>query len=192
VADYVKNIYFHATNGVAVNLYTPSTARWSQNGVETTLTQETEYPLAQRVTLRLDCTAPASFEIWLRIPGWLDGPATILVNGNPASASTRRGFAILDRQWSKGDTVTLDLPQSFRTEAIDDLHKEIVAVLRGPLVYVELNPSQGRSTLGKPDGRRPLDGAAGVFVERAAGRERVHAPLYFVRNESYTTYFEKS
>jgi DUF1680 family protein len=177
---------------VAVNLYTPSTVRWSQNGVAVTVTQETEYPLAQRVTLRLDCAALASFEIWLRIPGWLDEPATILVNGKPVSAPTRRGFAILSRRWSKGDQVTLDLPQSFRTEAIDDLHPETVAVLRGPLVYVELNPSLGKATLGSFDGRRPREGSSGVFVARAQGRERVHAPLYFVRNETYTTYFEKS
>jgi len=192
VADYVKNIYFRAANGVAVTLYTPSTVRWSQNGVEATLTQETEYPLAQGVSLRVDCAVPASFEIWLRIPGWLDRPVTIQVNGKPASAEMRRGFAILNRHWISGDTVTLDLPQSFRTEAIDDLHPETVAVLRGPLVYVELNPSPGRGTLGELAGQKPLDGATGLFVERAPGRESVYAPLYFVRNETYTTYFEKS
>ncbi len=192
VADYVKNIYFRAPDGVAVNLYTPSTARWSQNGAAVTLTQQTEYPLAQTVRLHIDCSAPAVFELWLRIPGWLEQTAAIQVKGKPASIEMRRGFAILRRSWSRGDTVTLDLPQSFRTEAIDDLHPETMAVLRGPLLYVELNPPPGRATLGQLDGRKPLAGTPGIFVARAGARESVHAPLYSVRNESYTTYFEKS
>jgi uncharacterized protein len=192
VADYVKNIYFRAADGVAVNLYAPSTVKWSQGDAGIMLTQETEYPLAQTVTLRIDCTAPAAFALRLRIPGWLQQPAAIKVNGKLASAQMSRGFATLKRQWSSGDTVTLELPQSFRTEAIDDLHMETVAVLRGPLLYVELNPGPGQTRLGQLERRKLLEGNPGIFVERNAGRERIHAPFYFVRDESYTTYFEKS
>lgn len=192
VADYVKNIYFRAPDGVVVNLYAPSTVRWSQDGTEVSLTQQTEYPIAQTVTLRVDCATPAAFALSLRIPGWLDRAAAIQVNGKPESAEMRRGFAILRRRWGQGDIVTLDLPQSFRTEAIDDLHPETVAVLRGPLLYVDLNPVPGEARLGQLDGRKPVEGIPGVFVARGAGRESVHAPLYFVHEESYTTYFEKS
>ncbi len=45
VADYVKNIYFRAHDGVAVNLYAPSRLKWNEHGTPVTLTQETEYPL---------------------------------------------------------------------------------------------------------------------------------------------------
>ena len=41
VADYVKNIYFRAEDGVAVNLYAPSRVQWNQNGAAVTLAQET-------------------------------------------------------------------------------------------------------------------------------------------------------
>ena len=47
VADYVKNIYFRAHDGVAVNLYAPSCVRWMEHGTAVTLAQETDYPLAR-------------------------------------------------------------------------------------------------------------------------------------------------
>jgi uncharacterized protein len=186
VADYVKDIYFRAPDGVAVNLYAPSRARWSENGTEVTLTQETGYPLAEVVSIRVDCEAPVEFALRVRIPGWLRNAPVLRVNGAPASAETRRGFAALRRRWSSGDTVTLEFPQSLRTEAIDDLHLETVAVLRGPLLYVELNPALGEVGLTGLDGWQPLIGTNGLY----SAQERVYTPIYFVRNESYTTYFE--
>jgi len=192
VADYVKNIYFRAPDGVAVNLYVPSEVHWSQSGTAITLTQTTEYPLEQAVTLRVGCATPTFFALYLRVPGWLEGPAAIHVNGRLATVETRRGFAILRRQWRPGDTVTLDLPQNFRTEAIDDLHPHTVAVLRGPLLYVELNPLPGQARLARLDGLQLVADTQGVFYARAAGRQSVFAPFHHVRQESYTTYFEKS
>ena len=103
-----------------------------------------------------------------------------------------RGFALLRRTWNSGDLVTLDLPQSLFTEAIDDLHPETVAVLRGPLVYVALNPPAGPARLASLDGWKTLAGSPGIYRARSAGTESLLAPLYFVREESYTTYFQKS
>jgi DUF1680 family protein len=190
VADYVKNIYFRAPDGVAVNLYAPSRVKWMQNGVAIGLTQETEYPLGEAVTLRVKCAAPAEFALRMRIPGWLGQAPRLSVNGRPAHPDVRRGFAILRRRWSSGDTVSLELPQSFRTEAIDGQHPKTVAVLRGPLVYVELSPAADETSLVRIDGLRPLAGSPGFFHAGSGEQMRVHAPLYFVRNESYTTYFE--
>jgi len=192
VADYVKNIYFRAADGVAVNLYAPSTVRWNQDGAAIMLTQQTGYPLSPAVTIKVDCAAPAVFALRLRLPGWLEREPAIRVNGKPASGETQRGFAVVNRLWKQGDTVTLDLPLALRTEAIDELHPDTVAVLRGPLVYVELNPAPGTAALGRLERQRPIAGTMGTFVEHAEGRDRVHLPLYSVQEESYTTYFEKS
>jgi DUF1680 family protein len=192
VADFVKNIYFLAADGAAVVLYAPSELRWSQSGTTVTMTQTTKYPLEQIVTLRVDCAAPASFALYLRIPGWLERPAAIHVNGRHTSAETRRGFAVLKRRWRAGDTITLDLPQSFRTEAIDDLHPETVAVLRGPLMYVQLNPAAEQSKLARLEELQPQADAPGASFASKAGEKSVYAPFYSVRDESYTTYFEKS
>jgi DUF1680 family protein len=191
VADYVKNIYFRAPLGVAVNFYAPSRAQWVQDGTKIVLTQETDYPLGEEVTLHVDCDTPAGFALKMRIPGWLDQTPALSVNGRPVRAEVHRRFATLSRRWKRGDVVTLQLPQRFRTEAIDELHPKTVAVLRGPLVYVELSPA---ATTGMVDldQLRPLADAPGLFCEKAGGGSRVHAPLYFVRNQSYTTYFESA
>ncbi len=192
VADYVKNIYFRSADGVYVNLYAPSRVRWTQDSTEITLTQETSYPLGEKVKLRVDCAAPTEFALRMRIPGWLTQKPDLRVNGNPVPVEAKLGFATLRRRWKRDDTVALQLPQSFRSEAIDDMHPKTVAVLRGPLVYVELSPRDGEIALIKLDQLRPLAETTGLYCAGADGRSSIHAPLYFVRNESYTTYFENA
>jgi hypothetical protein len=128
----------------------------------------------------------------LRLPEWLQREPAIRVNGERASGETQRGFAVIKRRWKSGDTMTFDLPLALRTEAIDDLHPKTVAVLRGPLVYVELNPRPGPAALGHLEKQTAVAGAPGAFVAQAEGSDRVHVPLYAVEEESYTTYFEKS
>jgi uncharacterized protein len=189
VADYVKNIYFHAEDGIVVNLYVPSEARWQAGPVMVQLTQRTTYPLGERVDLSVEPSTPAAFTIRLRLPGWLAQPASIHVNGQAVHAQMQRGFAVLKRTWKSGDVVTLDLPQTLRTEAIDDLHPETIAALRGPLVYVELNPAPGPAQLAPLENWQILAGSSGTYRTRNASKDRVFAPIYFVREESYTTYF---
>lgn len=191
VADYVKNIYFHASDGLVVNLYAPSSVHWTHDGVEVGMVQETEYPLGETVRLRFDCAAPVEFALRARIPEWCRSTANLRVNGKPAHVQIRRGFAVVRRRWKTGDLVTLELPQSFRAEPIDDLHPNTVAILRGPLVYVELSPAEGEAPFARFDEMQAMAGAAGLFC---AGKNcaRVHAPLYFVRDESYTSYFESA
>ncbi len=192
VADYVKNIYFRSPNGLAVTLYAPSRVRFIQDGIPITVEQHTAYPLSEKVTLTVTCASPVSFAVQLRIPGWLTERPTLLLNGEPAAFNTSRGFAVLQRTWRTGDTITLEMPQTFRTEPIDDLHPNTVALMHGPLMYVEITPAPGQATLAPMDQLHPLSGSNGLFCQNASGRMRLHVPVYFVRNESYTTYFNKA
>lgn len=189
VADYVRDIYFRTNDGLAVVLYTPSQVRWSEQGASVTVTQETGYPLAERTTLRIDCSAQTTFSLKLRIPGWLDRPPKLLVNGRLTPVETRRGWAVLRRQWTGGDTVELELPQDFHTEPIDGQHRDTAALLRGPLVCVEINPVRGGSALVPIGTLRRIPEAPGFYCEQKSGRTRVYLPLCCVRNETYTTYF---
>ena len=191
VADYVKNIYFRAPDGVVVNLYTPSRLQWKHNDIPVTLTLTTEYPLSETVKLRIDCSRAAMFSLGLRIPGWCPRMPQVQVNGKPANIETRRGFAYLRRRWNSGDTVTLELPQNFRTEAIDDLHPDTLAIMLGPLLYAELNPAQSEVLLPQLDSLNLIAGSSGLYSARDADRTRVFAPFYLVRNESYSVYFDR-
>ncbi len=187
VADYVKNIYFRAPDGIAVNLYAPSRVHWQQGRTNITLSQDTLYPLDGAVTLHLACDRSIEFRLQLRIPRWSEHAPSLRVNGMPAGFTMQRGFAALTRIWKTGDQIELDLPMNFRSEPIDDLHARTVAVLRGPLVYVELNPASGRSQLDLA----ALQNAGNGSGAAAAGTRRF-SPFFQVRDQTYTMYFDQA
>ncbi len=188
VADYVKNIYFRAHDGIAVNLYAPSRVKWTEHGTEVTLTQETDYPLRGTVTLRVSSTAPIEFALRMRVPGWMAATPQLRVNGKPLPTDLQQGFAVLRRRWTSGDALTLEFPLQFRTEAIDDLHSETVALLRGPLVYVEQSPANTEAAHAISESLRAETEVPGVFSSHIGDRTRTYAPFYSVRDEAYTMY----
>jgi DUF1680 family protein len=163
VADYVLNIYFQSANAVYVNLFVPSEVTWARKGSTVQLVQETTYPAGDFTALSVQTAAPTLFSLGLRVPGWLGDSAEIRVNGVKQHAAALPGtFAILTRTWHNGDRVEMHLPQSFRTESIDESHPKTVARLRGPVLYAELN-------------------STGEFV-----------PFYRVQNESYNIYHQQT
>lgn len=163
VADYVLNVYFQSSNAVYVNLFVPSEVTWARNGSAVKLVQETTYPAGDFTTLSVQTAAPATFSLGIRVPDWLGDSAEIRINGVKQHAAALPGtFALFTRTWRNGDRVEMHLPQSFRTESIDESHPKTVARLRGPVLYAELN-------------------STGEFV-----------PFYRVQNESYNLYRQQT
>ncbi len=192
-ADYPLNLYFQSDDGLYVNGYMPSRLRFRHGGTPIELTQETRYPAEDTTTLTLHSANSAAFAIYLRIPGWLTQPALIRLNGKALSIRGHSGSYVAVRgTWSAGDHLELTLPQSFRTEPIDDLHPGIVALMRGPVQYVALNPTTELSSerLALPAGLKQIGPQS--FVENYAGTQVVFVPLYRVQNETYTSYFSKA
>ena len=68
----------------------------------------------------------------------------------------------------------------------------MVALMRGPVQYVALNPTPEVSTerLSLPAGLKQT--GPQTFVEDYAGTQVIFIPLYHVQNESYTSYFSKA
>ncbi len=130
-----------AGKSLIVNLYIPATAKWAaRNAV---LGLDTEYPFKGEATLSFDTLGRAgSFPVALRVPGWAKS-AELFVNGKPVEAARAGGYAIVDRRWKQGDTVTIRLPLDLRLESPPGDAKT-VAVLRGPLVMA--------GDLGRADG----------------------------------------
>lgn len=90
------------------------------------------------MTLTIERAPEQPVAIMLRIPAWAQG-ATITVNGAPAGVEARPGsYAAVERVWSAGDTLQLDLPLRVRLveghPRIESVRNH-VAVMRGPLVY---------------------------------------------------------
>ena len=193
VADYPLNLYFRADDGLYVNLYTPSRLRATHAGTPIELKQETRYPAEDTVVLTLKPAAPISTTIYLRVPGWLTQPATIRINGKSVETPARPGtYASLRRTWRAGDRVDLTFPQDFRTEAIDDQHPNTVALMRGPVQYVALNPPPDLT-----NDRLPLPASLNpsgphAFVENYSGTQIIFVPLHTIQNATYTSYFTKA
>ncbi|MGI8960334.1 MAG: beta-L-arabinofuranosidase domain-containing protein [Bryobacteraceae bacterium] len=141
-ADYRINTYLRGPQAVYVNLYLPSTLRWTENGVALSLTQEGDYPYEDHVTFTLTSSLPAELTLHFRIPAWAEG-ASIFVNGTRQHGPAHPGeFAAIRREWKTGDRVELDLPLKMRLETIDARHTDTVALLRGPLVLMAVKQQQ--------------------------------------------------
>lgn len=159
--------YMYATsdNGIWVNLYIQGQARMEVAGNEVQLTQHTDYPWDGRIGLSIQPRKARRMALHLRIPGWtrqdpfgtglyryIDAQPriSISVNGKPASYVCRNGYAIIDRTWHRGDTITLDLPMEVRqlcadTRVSDD--RGCLALSRGPVVYCLEQCDQPDSTV---------------------------------------------
>ncbi len=131
-----------APQAVYVNLYMPSTLRWTENGAALSLTQEGEYPYEDHVTFTVATSRPTELTLNFRIPDWAEG-ASVSVNGARQKGLAIPGhFAAIHREWKTGDRIELELPLTMRLESIDAQHTETVALVRGPLVLMAIKQQQ--------------------------------------------------
>jgi DUF1680 family protein len=141
-ADYRIQAYFRDERDIFVNLYIPSTLRWSRGGVAFSLSQDSAWPYEPNILFVVNTATPAHMTLHFRIPEWTKH-ASLTVNGKRWAEDIEPGrFAAVKRTWNNGDRVKLDLPLPVRLEAIDSQHPETVAVMRGPLVLFALKPEQ--------------------------------------------------
>ena len=102
------------------------------DGTEVTIDEDTTYPFEDTVRLTVEPEESVSFPLRLRVPTWVDGPATVQVNGRPYTSTEGGQMATIERQWTEGDTVTLTLPAAVEAERV---HEQAISVQRGPLVF---------------------------------------------------------
>jgi DUF1680 family protein len=188
-ADYRLLAYFRDSAGVFVNLYLPSTLRWTdQSGAQLALTQSGSYPVEGRITMRLHSPRPAPFNLRLRVPAWASpGEVRISINAKRVSAPIRKGFVTLQRRWLDGDRIQLELDLPVRLEPIDPDHPNTVAIMRGPLVLFAVNDA--------PDSvpRQQLLAAERLSEEsawrvRTSSRVMLLRPFSSINDEPYQTY----
>ena len=177
-----------------MNLFVPSEVAWQYKGMPVKLIQATNFPESEFTELRLELPSAAEFTLNVRIPGWLQAPAEIRVNHAPASVEAKpRTFAAIRRRWENNDTVQIKLPMAFSTASIDDQHRDIVALMRGPVMLVALDPSVEvpQKVLGSLDSFKPTGQVPGSFELPAPNAKLRFVPFYTVGDETYTTYFAR-
>ena len=132
--------YFYSTSsdGIYVHLYDNSELNWRlESGVGLKVTQKTNYPWDGKVEITVTPAQPSHFAFYLRIPGWADS-AQVTVNGKEVSGAKPGEYQAMERQWSPGDMIRLQMEMPVQVleanpQVADDTGR--VAIQRGPLVY---------------------------------------------------------
>ncbi len=192
-ADYGISSYFYSPAGVYVNLFVPSRVQWRRGGNRIALEQETQYPYAPEVTIRVHCEKPEMFGVHLRVPAWAGAGTRITVNGRAVDAVVRPGaFAEIRREWKAGDRIEYQIETPLRLEAVDGQHPATQALMAGPLALFATGSLDGRFTRAQLMGaRQPSAGSTEWRVASGTGTVTFR-PFPALGEEKYRLYQEVS
>lgn len=132
--------YLYAVEGnrVWVNLYVASEGRFTVQGEELLIEQQTNYPWSGDIQITLKKVAPKPMELQMRIPEW-NKQFRVMINGDKVKATRNRfGYVSILREWKPGDRVELKLDMPIEVVSADPRVKANEgkrAIQRGPLVY---------------------------------------------------------
>lgn len=150
-----------------------------------------------RVTV--SCSRDTKFALRLRLPWWVKGSAAITVNGVPQQVVPEgtTGFFELNRLWSDGDTIAVELPKALVAEPLPGV-PNMFAFVDGPVVLAGLTKEERLLAV---DADRPENVLtpdrernhswwnAGYYRTRGQSVNFRFIPLHEIKDECYTVYF---
>ncbi|MEK3684614.1 beta-L-arabinofuranosidase domain-containing protein [Paenibacillus sp. FSL R10-2736] len=148
--------------------------------------------------LTVSANEDSRFSLRLRMPWWLREGAVIRVNGTPQPGiCSPFAFYEIERMWSSGDTVDVELPKGLTAEPLPG-DPAAVAFMDGPVVLAGLVGEERRligeatdpGSMLTPD-RERNHGWWTFGSYRTIRQERGFRliPLFEVKDEEYTVYF---
>ncbi len=154
IASLGNYIYAGSNDGIWVNLFVGSNTIIPVQKVNVALNMETNYPWDGAVKISVNPDKKVKYALHLRIPGYVNGIAVpgglynftntnaatpvIKVNGVAVNYNTELGYAIINREWKKGDLVEMAIPMDIKKVITRDEVKQDndrMALQRGPLIY---------------------------------------------------------
>lgn len=131
-AKYAESIYFNNGQQLLVNLYIPSQLEWKEKGLK--LTMETDFPDSDIINIHIEQIGNYTGSFLFRYPEWVNGDATIQVNGKSADAEYIKGEYIrLLTPLNTNDVVTLVLPKNLHIRYTKD-EPHFGSILYGPIL----------------------------------------------------------
>ncbi len=159
-------VYAKLGDRIYVNLFLGNQARIKLDHNSVDIKQETRYPWDGAVKMTISPESTGPFAVYVRIPGWAQNrplpgdlyrympvpekQASLKINGRPVELIIEKGFAKIERTWTKGDVIDLNLPMPVRRVLAHEKIKENqgrVALERGPIVYCAEWPDNGGKVL---------------------------------------------
>jgi uncharacterized protein len=154
VSSLGNYIYGKSPDGVWVNLFVNSNTRLALGTDSVSINTETKYPWEGKIRIKIDPDAGKKFSVHIRIPGWARGeaspgalykyvqskpaPVEFLINGKKIENMMEEGYAVIEREWKKGDEISFSFPMDpLRIIAMDSLRNDAdkMALQRGPFIY---------------------------------------------------------
>ena len=129
-------------NGITVNFFEEGSATLEHNGTIVQISQETDYPIGEKVILTVKASKPTEFELRVRIPSWTGDS----------------GYKKYKKVWSN-DAIELEFPMAIRTQKPKKWDKETLYIPKEETVYHKPEEDhfialfRGPLTLAAEDGR---------------------------------------
>ncbi len=142
--------YVKGDDGLYVNLFVGSRIQVGEvAGTPVEMVQETDYPWKGAVAITVNPQETRRFALRIRVPQRktsalyqaepaVGGLLRLAVNGEAVTPRIEKGYAVITREWRKGDKVELELPMAVQRVTADariEATRGKVALRYGPLVY---------------------------------------------------------
>jgi uncharacterized protein len=154
IASLGDYIYATSPETLWVNLFVGSETTIASGKKTLAVRQQTNYPWNGKVVMDVSPSKKMAYTVKVRIPGWVKNepvpgetyryldPQTptyqININGMPARFTIENGYAVMTRDWKKGDQIEINFPMEVKRVVADEkvlANTSKVALERGPLVY---------------------------------------------------------
>ena len=147
-------VYAQNENDLYVNLFVGSESSIQLPAGKLNIIQHTEYPWNGKDEIEINPEKNFAFSLHVRVPGWAvdrpvpgdlyssagsnAAPLNILLNGKPATYKMDKGYAVIERNWKKGDKISFELPMDIKKISANEqvkADKDRFALQRGPIMY---------------------------------------------------------
>jgi len=129
---HVRNLWMEAQDGgLAALICGPSVLETSVGGQSVRIEEKTDYPFDDEIRFVVSTEELVPFPLYLRIPQWTDGRATVSLNGTEWSRPGSGQIIRVHRTWHDGDELRLALHMAVMASRG---HEHAASVERGPLV----------------------------------------------------------
>lgn len=185
-------MYAQKDNSIYVNMFADGTTNFKLGNKAVILTQSTNYPYDGNISIKVD--KGCAFTMMIRIPGWTRGEVTpgnlysfadglkasytVKVNGTPVESNIEKGYFSIQRNWKKGDVVTLDFdmtPRKIIADSKVEADRGRIAVQRGPLVYCAEWPDNTQTDIFSV--MMPAKSILTVTNDEYAGAKKISMPV---------------
>lgn len=142
--------YVRGDDGLYVNMFVGSTIKVDKiAGTNVQMVQKTDYPWSGKISMTVNPEQSKLFTVYVRIPNrqtselyvpfpQVKGVKSMSVNGKVIHPQIVNGYAVVKRQWKKGDKIDLELPMEVQRVKADDkveADRGKIALRYGPLLY---------------------------------------------------------